>query len=314
MDPQTTRLAVLAGAAALVAGLAALALLASVLERRGVRRRSRAERLAGRLALGAGALGALCLCWALLVEPDWLEVTRHEVRTDRLPRGARVRLVHLTDLHVAGRTRALEALAGVVAAERPDLVVYTGDSLERAAGLPLFREVLGGLGAPLGRFAVRGNHDTWHWEELDLFGGGVAAELRGTSPTHVALPGGGALALCGAPYGETRGLEGCLAAARGRFRLLAYHTPDAVEALARSGDAPDLYLSGHTHGGQVRLPFYGAVITMSRFDKRYEMGRYQVGPTTLYVNRGVGGSTSRLRFLCRPEVAVVDLVGTGGEP
>ena len=96
------------------------------------------------------------------------------------------------------------------------------------------------------------------------------------------------------------------------LRIVAYHTPDEVEDLAAL--SPDRYVAGHTHGGQVRLPFYGALTTASRFDKRYEMGRYQVGPTTLFVTRGIGFEphpAPRLRFLCRPEIAVLDLVGTG---
>lgn len=92
--------------------------------------------------------------------------------------------------------------------------------------------------------------------------------------------------------------------------LTAYHTPDPVEALP---PGVDLYLAGHTHGGQVRLPFYGALITMSRFDKRYEMGRYEVNGTTLYVNRGIGSEgdgLGRARLLARPEITVIDLMGS----
>jgi len=73
----------------------------------------------------------------------------------------------------------------------------------------------------------------------------------------------------------------------------------------------DLYLAGHTHGGQVRAPLYGAIVTFSEFGKRYEMGPYRVGGTMLYVNRGIGFEPElpRVRFLARPEVAVIDLIG-----
>lgn len=84
--------------------------------------------------------------------------------------------------------------------------------------------------------------------------------------------------------------------------------PDLVEDLTGA----DLYLAGHTHGGQVRVPGYGALVTFSRFDKKYEMGRYDVNGTALYVHRGVGFEPGlpKVRFLCRPEIAVFDLVGT----
>ena len=79
----------------------------------------------------------------------------------------------------------------------------------------------------------------------------------------------------------------------------------------------DLYLSGHTHGGQVRLPFYGAPVTLSRFGKKYEAGMYtSIGcETKLYVNRGIGLENKpapKVRFLCRPEITVFELKPTGG--
>jgi uncharacterized protein len=72
-------------------------------------------------------------------------------------------------------------------------------------------------------------------------------------------------------------------------------------------------LAGHTHGGQVRMPFYGALLTMSRFDKKYEMGLHTVSGTSLFVSRGIGFEPRmpRIRFFCRPEIAVIDVVGTG---
>jgi hypothetical protein len=71
----------------------------------------------------------------------------------------------------------------------------------------------------------------------------------------------------------------------------------------------DLYLCGHTHGGQVRLPFYGALVTFSRYGKKYEAGEYIVGNTVMYVNRGVGmeNNAPRIRFLTRPEVALIEV-------
>ena len=72
----------------------------------------------------------------------------------------------------------------------------------------------------------------------------------------------------------------------------------------------DLYLCGHTHGGQIAMPFYGALITMSKFGKKYEAGMYTVGDTILYVNRGIGmdgGPAPRVRFLARPEITVFEI-------
>jgi hypothetical protein len=107
-----------------------------------------------------------------------------------------------------------------------------------------------------------------------------------------------------------------LAAARGPIDrvcpvVLLYHYPDEIALAAAQG--VDLYLAGHTHGGQVRIPWYGAVITLTRTGKRFEWGPYAMGDTRMYVNRGIGmegGTAPRVRFLARPEVTVFDLVST----
>jgi hypothetical protein len=160
-----------------------------------------------------------------------------------------------------------------------------------------------------GRFAVLGNHDldlASHGAEL--FRGGVANELQGRP---VALANG-RIILCGAPWNKSPLVRSCLEESDSHaLRIAVYHSPDLVEAVAAGG--ADLFVAGHTHGGQVRLPFYGAIITMSAFDKKYEAGRYQVGDTALYVNRGIGteGRVIPMRFLCRPELTILDVVGTG---
>jgi len=99
----------------------------------------------------------------------------------------------------------------------------------------------------------------------------------------------------------------------GALTLLLYHTPDLMPQAAALG--VDLYLAGHTHGGQWRLPGFGAIVTSSRYGKRYEAGHYQEGNTHLYVSRGLGlegFGTPRARFFCRPELVVVDLLGRAG--
>ena len=84
---------------------------------------------------------------------------------------------------------------------------------------------------------------------------------------------------------------------------------DSAEAVEQD---VDLYLAGHTHGGQIALPFYGPVITFSRYGRQYARGEFHVGATTLYVSRGLGfegGGAPRARFLARPEIVVVEVTG-----
>ena len=95
-----------------------------------------------------------------------------------------------------------------------------------------------------------------------------------------------------------------------RFAILLYHTPDLAPEAAEAG--VDLLLCGHTHGGQVRLPLYGAVVTSSLYGKAFEIGRRQIGGLTLYVTRGLGMEGSgapRVRFLCPPEVVLWEIGG-----
>jgi predicted MPP superfamily phosphohydrolase len=95
--------------------------------------------------------------------------------------------------------------------------------------------------------------------------------------------------------------------------VLLYHFPDAIAQAARL--RVDLYCAGHTHGGQVALPFYGALITLSGFDKKYEAGLYREHDTWMYVNRGIGmeGSAPRVRFCARPEVTIIEITGLNPE-
>jgi predicted MPP superfamily phosphohydrolase len=93
------------------------------------------------------------------------------------------------------------------------------------------------------------------------------------------------------------------------YTLLLYHSPDLAYIARDLGI--DLYLTGHTHGGQFRLPFFGALTTGSRYHKAFEMGLYHLDNTTLYVSRGLGmagGIAPRIRFLDPPEVVVIDLI------
>jgi len=98
------------------------------------------------------------------------------------------------------------------------------------------------------------------------------------------------------------------------FTVLLYHTPDLAPEAAAAGI--DLQLSGHTHGGQVRLPIYGALFAGSLYGKRFEVGRRQVERMTLYVTRGIGmegKGAPRVRFLCPPEITLWEISGGGQE-
>jgi predicted MPP superfamily phosphohydrolase len=260
-----------------------------------------------------------CLVYAHCFEPYWLEVTTHRVVMEGL--GGELRIVHLTDLHMDEDTGDWdEEILKAVSEARPDLILLTGDYLNRkvdAAELTVFLQRLLDIAGEDRVFAVTGNFETYTGISPVVTGAGVPL-LDGVVVTHTRRSA--ALQIAGIGFHDIRISEQMLSEVAAQLdpsvpSILLHHMPDLAES--EGIQAFDLVLCGHTHGGQVRLPFYGALITLSRFGKKYEAGLYELGgKTRMYVNRGVGTEPlpgMRLRFLCRPEVAVFELEGGGSE-
>jgi uncharacterized protein len=261
-----------------------------------------------------GTVGTGCVVYGFTIEPTWIEVTHARVALRRLPAGSpAIRLVHVSDLHVDVSPGNEEDLPDLVAAEHPDLVVFTGDSLNASAGRDRFLACIARLARIAPVYAVKGN-----WDVIQFRGERVledaAVRLLDGDYAEVEVKGV-RLVVAGMRYGRDVEVPGFLAwLPKDRPVLFLHHTPDAILDLAEGG--VDLVLAGHTHGGQVRLPGYGALLTLARHGKRFEAGLYRVKDTWLYVTRGLGmegGLAPRVRFLCRPEVTVLDLVPATSE-
>jgi uncharacterized protein len=250
------------------------------------------------------------MLYGYFVEPYRVETTFHLIETDKLSR-ARFRIVQISDTHCDRSVRNELRLPVVINSLSPDVVVFTGDAVNVPGALPNFQKMMCAMEDRLGKYAVKGNFEVGVFPELDCFAdtGFQVLDRRIVSlckeSEEILLVG-----LNVRPWDESvLSLSNLPRIPTGRFVTFLYHTPDLVESFL--GFRPDLYLAGHTHGGQVALPFYGALITLSRFGKKYEAGKYDVEKTTLYVNRGVGmegGSAPRFRFFSRPEIAVFDIV------
>jgi len=270
----------------------------------------------GLVCLWLGNLALLaCELDGLYIEPFDIHTTELRLAGPTKASGAPLRILHLTDLHIERITQRELDLIERVKALQPDLILLTGDYanvdyLDDARTLRDTRSVLGQLSAPYGVYAVIGSVDGPHVMEKVFTGLPITVLEDQVHPLQI---GGQEIDLIGiSNYGSTR--DGQILSAlmqqvpQEAYSILLYHTPDLIEVADRL--RIDLYLAGHTHGGQVRLPLWGAIITMSAFGKQYESGLYLLNPTTLYVSRGIGLeglSLPRARFLCPPEMVVIDL-------
>lgn len=267
------------------------------------------------LAIGLQVSLVLLALDGLYFEPFRLTLTRQPIPAPQLIPGRNLRILQISDLHVERITRREQAVLEMTRSLQPDLIVLTGDYvnldyLEDETALAEARKVISQLEAPYGIYAIIGSVDTPR-VMTTVFDGLKNIHILRDEIRAIDLPGG-RLALLGMTLNrpmEQQVLEGLAEQIPpNAYSLLLYHTPDLIETASAAGI--DLYLAGHTHGGQVRLPFYGAIVTSSAYGKQYEMGAYTVAGTSLYVSRGLGMEgygMPRLRFLCPPELTLFEL-------
>jgi uncharacterized protein len=238
----------------------------------------------------------------------------HEKRISipRMPAGHELRIAHITDLHMSGRVAKEYFVEIVEAVNRleADLVLLTGDLVEREACLSWLPETLGRLRAKAGVYYVLGNHDLrmdhrkllnalnglglihvgGTWREAEV--GGVRVVLAGNEMPWLGPAPNPALL----PPRDAEDLP---------LRILLAHTPDQFH-WAQMHDF-DLMLAGHNHGGQIRLPWLGPILAPSLSGVRYASGTFIRGNTVMHVGRGTGGLTP-FRWNCPPEIALLVLV------
>jgi len=251
--------------------------------------------------------GILCLLYGSTIEPYWIEVNAMTIRTAKLKTAA-FRIVQISDLHCDETPRNEERAVRIINQLKPDVIVLTGDCLNRASALPRLQGMLRRLDAPLAKLAAKGNFEIRYWLRLDLL---EDTGFRWLDQGMVTVQKGGEmLTISGLSFDASQGYRDLLQGApEDRFNVFLFHTPDLIEDIRGLGVG--LYLCGHTHGGQVTLPGYGALITFSKFGKKYESGCYESKGTILYVNRGLGMEPKpapQVRFFARPEIAVFDIV------
>jgi predicted MPP superfamily phosphohydrolase len=253
--------------------------------------------------------------YATWIEPFNLGVTRRTYYPPHWRGTSPLSVLHISDIHFEGLSSRERALLDAIGSLKPDLILMTGDYLNLSsvydpAAQEGVRDLLAQFHAPLGVFAVTGS-PVVDIEGIvpDIFAG---LDIGWLDDEAVCIRhDGNEVHILGVrtTYDEARDVAALTklmqAVPAGAFSLLLYHTPDLMPTAVALG--VDLYLCGHTHGGQIRLPFYGALATSSRWGKRYEMGPYQENMSTLYVSRGLGMEglgAPRARFLASPEIVM----------
>jgi hypothetical protein len=248
----------------------------------------------------------------LYIEPFRLGTTRVNVEAPALLPDRPLRVLHITDTHVERITKRERELLDQVELAQPDLIVMTGDyvnldHLNDPESIRAARWLLSQLHAPYGVYATIGSTDP-PYVMAALFDG-LDIHVLDDRVERLSLPGGDVYLVGVSGDTNRAGMLNKLMkqVPPDGFTLLLFHAPDLIETASRKG--VDLYFAGHTHGGQIRVPFYGALMTGSIYGKQYEMGEYHVGGTMLYVSRGIGmeGFMPRMRFLCPPEIELFEL-------
>ena len=273
--------------------------------------------------LGVGVAGAGTIYYARNIEPAWFDITHHQLHLSRISQAFNgYRLLQITDIHADDAFMTADRLAGLVQtinSLQADVIVITGDFVTNY--LPEAQQILTELSklkAADGVFGVLGNHDHpsgVDWVRACLQAGKVQ-ELA--NKTHTIQRGDQMLHLVGMDdlWPRNRGIPAPIWTHQPLLQqltsslptqgaaILLVHEPDFADVTAQNKRI-DLQLSGHSHGGQVRIPLHGALY-LPPLSRVYPKGLYQIENLIHYTNTGLGMLAPHIRFDCRPEIAVFD--------
>lgn len=264
-------------------------------------------------------IGTLLVIYGFWIEPHRIKVTRQTLATKKLKSGTKVKILHLGDLHLERITTREQQLNRLIAELDADLILFSGDFLNLSylkdeTAQHDVRSILRQWQAPLGVYAVSGSPAV----DLDE----IVPDLLEGLPIHrlekeaVKLHVGeemiqiAGLTCSHKPFIDYPILQQIVSPQPEDFTILLYHSPDLAPLAAELGI--DLQLSGHTHGGQVRIPGFGALFTGSLYGRRFQSGRYILDDLVLYITRGIGlegAGAPRVRFFCPPEITLWEITG-----
>lgn len=261
-----------------------------------------------RIVYAVNFLICALLMYGFFIEPQLLEVTRYTIETRKVDASGSIRIAQISDIHAPGSKWIWQKVEAELSAPDIDLIVFTGDLARDNRSYTVAMTIFRRLSAIAPVYAIRGNAD--NLPIGNYFAAGNTTELDGESfklTVHdipINLVGSSTTGGYAKLYSVFRNLNSDY------YTVYLGHSPDYLDDLAKWGT--DLYLAGHTHGGQISLPYYGAVWTGSLYGKKYERGFYTLDNTLMYINRGLGMADKfpPVRIGSRPELTVIDIVGT----
>jgi predicted MPP superfamily phosphohydrolase len=266
----------------------------------------------GALFLGSYGLGVVVAAYAIGVRRRWYRVEDVELRISGLPSAFEgYRIAHLSDLHIGGLTPRAWGMRWAESANRraPDLAVVTGDMVTSGTDYhDDIRDVIAALRARDGTVVSMGNHDYFGDGEplVSLLRAAGVRVLRNEG--EVLSRGDGQLFLSAIDDTWTRraDVDATLAARPpGTVTICLAHDPEAFPTLAERG--VELVLSGHTHGGQIAMPFFARHANLAALTHKFTLGLYTVGESQLYVHPGLGTTGPPVRFGVAPAVVMYTL-------
>jgi len=259
----------------------------------------------------------LCYLYGRFIEVDWIRIERVNIPIRGLPAEFDgFRIIHLSDFHISKMGRREKKLAEMVNSVGANAIFITGDFADTDKGLEIAALIISQFQSEHGKWGVLGNWDSNRTVKV-CRGAGLKMLL---TETDLIEHDGKKLGIIGLRFDDavpvltTRAQRTIISNLKSRLPdgipvILLEHAPRIIYAAQE--ESIDLVLSGHTHGGQVRIPFGSAIETPSDMGIRYTKGLHKFKDTYLYINPGIGLEPGpdyiQVRFWCRPEITVIVL-------
>ncbi len=257
---------------------------------------------AGLLVLLTSTATIACIWYAYFIEPNDLEITDVTLPIHGLKNPFVA--VQVSDTHSGSTVRLEKRVSEEIARIKPAVIFFTGDAVNSTSGQKVFNKFISELLKVAPVYGVKGDWDFAFFDRDVL----ADAGLPGLGEPKIVDIAGNTICVTGVELGSR--FPPLNNVPKDLPTIALYHSPDADIVLNNDLERYSLYLCGHTHGGQIAFPYYGALITQSKQGKRLESGLHKIGKTWLYTNRGIGmeGHFPPLRFFARPELTVFRLV------